>query len=182
MKKISKKNLSRWAASLAVFAVAVAPIGASAAASSTTVSTTVNSYIDVSSGSTTALGSVVPGGSAVTATNTVTVNSNDLDGYTLSIKSTDASSTLDGPSSNTIAASAGTKSAPVALANDTWGYNVTGMTASMYAGVTSSAVEIKSTTGVADADATTITYATKVSTTKAAGAYSDSVTYTALAK
>jgi hypothetical protein len=59
---------------------------------------------------------------------------------------------------------------------------LSGFAASTYAGVEDAAQNIKSTSATAAADTTVVTYAVKVDTTKPAGVYSDSVTYTATVK
>jgi hypothetical protein len=123
------------------------------------------------------------GAEGTAADDTVSVTSNDPDGYNLTIAN-DATTTMAGPAGATLAASAGTFASPVALANNTWGYRLSGFTASTYAGVpaSGSAQNIKSTTAVASNEQTVVSYNVKVDTTKPAGAYSDTVTYTATVK
>jgi hypothetical protein len=173
---IQKKGF-KAASVLAVLAIVLSPVAASAATSNTTVQATVASVISVSSTPTVAI-SVTPtaGGAEATANDTVSVDSNDPDGYNLTLEN-DATLTMSGPSATT-----GTYGTPTALINNSWGYRLSGFAASTYAGVEDAAQNIKSTSATAAADTTVVTYAVKVDTTKPAGVYSDSVTYTATVK
>ena len=152
---------------LAVAAIVLSPIAASAATDSTTVQATVASVISVSS--------------ADTALITVTVNSNDPDGYNLSLEN-DTTLTMAGPSGGTLAKTSGTFAAPAALATNSWGYRLAAFTASTYAGIEDAPQIIKTTAATATNDTTVVTYGVKVNTAIPAGVYSDSVTYTATVK
>lgn len=167
---------------LAVAAIVLSPIAASAATDSTTVQATVASVISVSSADT-ALISVTPsaGGVEATADDTVTVNSNDPDGYNLSLEN-DTTLTMAGPSGGTLAKTSGTFAAPAALATNSWGYRLAAFTASTYAGIEDAPQIIKTTAATATNDTTVVTYGVKVNTAIPAGVYSDSVTYTATVK
>ena len=167
---------------LAVMAIVLSPVAASAATSNTTVQATVASVISVSSGATVAI-SVTPtgAGAEATANDTVLVDSNDPDGYNLTLEN-DATLTMAGPSGGTLAKTTGTFGTPAALATNSWGYILTGFTAGSYAGVEDAPQNIKSTTAVASGDSTTVTYGVKVNTGVPAGVYSDAVTYTATVK
>lgn len=167
---------------LAVAAIILSPVAASAATSNTTVQATVASVISVSSTPTVAI-SVTPtsSGAEATANDTVSVDSNDPDGYNLTLEN-DATLTMAGSAGGTLAKTAGTYGAPAALDANAWGYRLSGFTAGTYAGVEDAAQNIKSTTATATAEQTVVTYGVKVNTAVPAGVYSDSVTYTATVK
>lgn len=184
---------------LALMLVAVAPIAASAASqnASTTINATVGSVISVSTGSTVSI-SLTPtaGGVVSSASDTVTVSTNNAAGYTLSLANNDATTTL-ASGGNTIAAHTGTQGSPTALAANTWGYRVVGVggfgasaysaesnngsSSSTWAGVpaTSSPNTIKTTASTASGDTTTVWYGVRADSTKVGGTYTDTVTYTA---
>lgn len=193
--KTSKKAFYRGIAAMAVLAVASLPLAASAVTSPTTIQATVGSTISVSSGPTVSM-NLAPGGTAVvsSASDTVSVSTNNTAGYTLTLADTDADTSLVS-GANSIAAHTGTHAAPTALANNTWGYAVAGgafdatytaltndtSTTSKWAGVpaSSSPVTLKTTSTTASADTTTVWYGVKVNASQPTGTYSDQVTYTA---
>lgn len=189
---------------LAGVAMAVAGVSVltpAAFAASNTANTTINaniaSTISISTSGTVNLG-ITPtaAGSASSASDTVSVSTNNGGGYNLQLADTDATTNLVN-GSNTIAASSGTFGSPTALANNTWGYRVdgagtfgSGPTAAQsnqaslsgtWAGVPASGspVTLKSTSAAATADTTTVWYGAKADTTKPNGTYTDTVTYTA---
>lgn len=184
---------------LALMLVAVAPIAASAASqnASTTINATVGSVISVSTGSTVSI-SLTPtaGGVVSSASDTVTVSTNNAAGYTLSLANNDATTTLVS-GGNTIAAHTGTQGSPTALAANTWGYRVVGVggfgasaysaesnngsSSSTWAGVpaTGSPNTLKTTASTASGDTTTVWYGVRANSTKVGGTYTDTVTYTA---
>jgi hypothetical protein len=156
----------------------------------------------MTTGTTVAL-SLTPTGSGVvtSASDTVTVNTNNTTGYNLTVADSDATTTL-ASGGNTFAAHSGTKAAPTALANNTWGFAVaTGTTgigtngfdasysaetnatssATKWAGMPASGspVLLKSTTTTATNDTTSVWYAAKATTAQPSGTYTDTVTYTA---
>jgi hypothetical protein len=184
---MKKQTGYKITSALAVAAIVLSPVVASAATTNSTVTATVATVISVTSSGTVAI-PVTPtaGGAEGTAANdTVTVTNNSNGGYDLTLANSDATTTLSGPASATLAASAGTFASPIALANNTWGYRLTGFTANTYAGVpaSGSAQTLKSTSSYnASADPTVVSYNVKVDLSKPAGAYSDTVTYTATAK
>ena len=175
-------RIYKVAGSFALVAVLASPIVASAATDTTTVEATVASVISVSSNPTVAI-SVTPtaSGAEATAADSVSVDSNDADGYNLTLEN-DATLTMAGSQGGTLAKTAGTYAAPAALDTNSWGYRLTGFTAGAYAGVEDAAQNIRSTTATANAEVTTVTYGVKVNTSVPAGVYSDSVTYTATVK
>lgn len=133
------------------------------------------------------------------AKDTVTATTDSSTGYTVTLNDTDTTNTLVGPSAS-ISASAGTPASPVALAANTWGYRVdsiggfgAGPTSAVTNGavpsVTFAAVPLSSgtastirTTSTADgtAVATPVWYGVCANTSLTSGAYTDSVTYTAV--
>jgi hypothetical protein len=183
----------------ALAAVIFAPAAASAATATSSIEATVSSVISVTSSGTVAI-SVTPtaGGQESSAVNdTITVNSNDADGYNLTLSSSDASATMagfkdDGTTSNgaTLAVTGGTYGSPAALSSNSWGWRVDGLGTfgaggtTTYAGmpINSSAQNIRSTTTTATNEVTTVKYAVKVDTSKPNGIYKDTVTYTATVK
>ncbi len=110
-----------------------------------------------------------------TGSNTVTVTSTDVVGYSLYIRALSNSSMVNGPAS--LPASANISNA--ALAVNTWGYNTVG-SATNFTGITTSNVLVKSATGpYSSGDQTAFTYGVKVDNQKPAGNYVGSVVYTA---
>ena len=179
--------------------------GASMTASALTGTTTISSDVAADISLLTTNGTVnintIPtaGGVQTIASDTVTVSTSDTSGYTLQLAETGASSTLTS-GSNTIAASSGTQTTPVAMATDTWGYRVDGLGgfgagptssansaaisgAIKFAGVpaTASPNTIKTTATTASNDTTTVWYGVATNTTQPSGTYTNSVTYTATA-
>ena len=192
------QNIARFMAALAVVGLVAAPVAASAATDSGTVRANVSSVISVSSTSEVAI-AITPdaNGEEAVASDTVTVDSNDADGYDLTLSNQDTTLTMTGYKSDnstlngsTLAAASGTYGTPAALGNNAWGWRVddlgtfgAGGTLT-YAGVPSSASpqNIRSTTTTASAQVTTVKYAAKVDLSVPDGVYRDTVTYTATAK
>lgn len=177
---MNKKLSYKVGGTLAVFAVVLSPVMAGAVEDTSVVQATVNSVISVESAATVAI-SVTPDadGEVGSASDTVTVSTNDPQGYDLTLKN-DATVTMSDGSGNTLAATAAAHGTPGALDLNSWGYSLDSGTS--YAGVTETAHNIKSTSATASADTTTVTYGVNVDTSKPAGVYSDSVTYTATVK
>ena len=191
---------------IASFLLASTPIIASAAAdsSTSTVSATVSSVISISTPGTVSI-SVTPtaNGMLSSASDTVTVSTNNITGYNLKLADSDATTSLSDGAGHTIAASSNNMAGATTLTSGTWGFalasgttgiapnnfdasyssvtNVTGAT-SKWAGVpaSGSGVVIKSTSANATNDTTSVFYAVKIDTTQPTGTYSDTVTYTAL--
>ncbi len=198
MRQLGKKTVL-FGYVLAIVGVIASPIIASAAtqSSNTTINATVGSVISVSTGGTVAI-SLTPtaGGVVSSASDTVTVNTNNATGYTLTLADADATTSL-ASGGNTISAHTGTQASPTALASNHWGYrivNVGGFGASAYsaetnntsssstwAGVpaTGAANTIKTTATTASGDTTTVWYGVKATSAQPSGTYSDTVTYTA---
>lgn len=194
-------KLKKYSILVGVFAVAVAPVAASAAtdSASTTINAEVASVITLTSGPTVTL-NVTPtaSGSATSASDTVTVSTNHSGGYNLSLANTDTVTSLEN-GSDTIAAHAGTYAIPATLANNSWGYRVDGAgnfgagstvaesneadLTGTWAGIPASsgtAHELKNTATTATDDETTVWYGVKADTSNPNGTYTDTVTYTAV--
>lgn len=184
------------------FGLLAVPAAAQASTASTTVSSAIGSVISLLTTSGTVNIDATPSGSGVQtiASDTVTVSTNDSAGYTLKLGETAASSSLTS-GSNTIAAVSGTQAAPVAETASTWGYrvdNVGGFGAGPTTGASSAAISgtikfaavpataspdtLKNTSTTAANDTTTVWYGVAVNTSTPTGTYTNSVTYTAVAK
>lgn len=175
------------------------PIGVSAETDDTVINATIDSTISISTSGSVAI-SVMPvtGGAQSSASDTVTVSTNDIDGYTLTLEDADDDTNLINADSDEIAAHTATEDAPSALANNSWGYavvdapngsfdgsyssfsNQTGH-ASKWAGVPAdgSANVLKSTNDTAAGDVTTVWYSVKADPSNPNGVYTDTVVYTA---
>ena len=177
------------------------PVLAAASTSSTSVSSNIGSVISLLSTSGTVNANVSPTGSGAQtiASDIVTVSTNDASGYTLQLGETTATSNMVS-GGNTLPASSGTQTTPAAMSVNTWGYRVDGIggfgagptsTASSaaisgsikFAAVpaTASPNTIKTTSGTASNDTTTVWYGVAANTSQASGTYTNSVTYTATA-
>jgi hypothetical protein len=169
----------------------------------TTINATLGSTISVSTSSTVAIG-VTPtaGGVVSSASDTVSVSTNNALGYVLTVLDTDTVTNLVS-GANTIAAHSGTRAVPTVLAANTWGYRFDDPAAAqgsafgagpttaetnnassttLWAGMPASsgtAQILKTTATVASADTTTVWYGVKATTAKPNGVYTDTVTYTA---
>lgn len=180
--------------SLQVNAVTVSPtvraiVGAAITLTTTSQGTTNN--VDIS---------LTPGANPVlsSASDTLTVNTNNTLGYNLTLADADTTYTLTS-GANTIAASANAIGSGAALATNTWGFALPGGTGfdatyTAESNSTSSTSKwsaipaqgtpytLKSTSAVASNDQTVVWYAAKVDNTKPTGTYTDQVVYTATAK
>ncbi len=163
----------------------------------TTINALLGSAISMTTSGTVAL-NVTPtsGGSQTSASDTVTIATNNGNGFNLTLSDADTVTSLE-KGGDTIPAHAGTQASPTALANDTWGYRVDGTggfgsgptsalnnassSAQTFAGVPSSASPntLKTTAITTSSDITTVWFSTKVTTVKPNGTYTDIVTYTA---
>lgn len=174
--------------------VVLAPIAS--AANTTTITARIAKTAAVATTGGSVLINVTPSaaGSFSSASDTVTAGTNSTAGYQLQIS---AAATALTKGSDTIAAGSATPGTPAALAVNTWGFRVDGQggfgtgptTAAtnaasltgLWAGVTSTAVTIKTTAVVANADTTTVWYGVGTDFTKPNGDYTTTVTYTAVA-
>lgn len=195
---MKSQNIKMLAGAMIAAVLIIAPVAVSAASDSktTTINAIIGSTISMTTSGTVNL-NVTPlsGGAQTSASDTVTVATNNAAGYTLTLADSDATTTLVN-GANTIAAHSGTYAAPTPLANNSWGYHIDGLgtfgtggavessvatSAIKYAGVpaTGAPQTIKTTAAVAAGDVTTVWYGVKADTTKPNGAYTDTVTYTA---
>ena len=202
MKQHHKARLASIAALVGVVGLALAPVLASAATDTTTINANVGSTISITSGPTVNL-AIIPavGGSQTSASDTVTVDTNNSTGYELTFSDNDADTDLIS-GGNTINTHTGTFATPTALANNSWGYGVPSTTtfmtgagfdasysvftdqtshASLWAGVppVGSPQLIRDTNAVASGHVTPFWYSAKVDTSMPNGTYSDVVLYTA---
>ncbi len=173
----------------------------SASTASTTISSNISSVISLLTTNGTVNVNVVPTGSGAQtlASDTVTVSTNDSSGYALQLAETSGSSSLTS-GSNTIPGSSGTQTTPVIMANNTWGYRVdslggfgagptsvqsstavSGLIKFAAVPATASPNTLKTTSGTASNDTTTVWYGVAADTTQPSGTYTNSVTYTATA-
>ncbi len=184
--------------------ILLATLGTSAAVSAltaaTTISSTLSPVISLLTSNGTVDVNVVPTGSGAQtiASDTVTVSTSDSSGYTLNLAETGASSNLVS-GGNTIPASSGSQASPAVVAANTWGYRVDGVGgfgAGPTSGQSSAAIgsakfaavpasgspdTIKTTSGTASNDTTTVWYGVAANTSQPTGTYTNSVTYTATA-
>lgn len=183
---------------LSVLTLGAVPLTAYADTTGTTVSSVVGSTIGVltTNGAVNINTTPTAGGVQTTASDTVTVSTNNSAGYTLKIGETTASSTLVS-GGNSIPAISGSQAASAALTANTWGYRVddvgdfgagptTGISNTSIGTVTYAAVPVtaspdtlKNTATTASNDTTTVWYSVAVNTAKPSGTYTNSVTYTA---
>lgn len=196
--KVRKHVLPAFA--LAVGLILAAPVMAAASTTSTTISSSIGSVISLLSSNGTVNVNVTPTGSGAQtiASDTVTVSTNDSSGYTLQLAETGASSNMVS-GGNTLPASSGSQTTPVAMSANTWGYRVDSL-GGFGAGPTSSASNqaigalkfaavpataspntLKTTSGTASNDTTTVWYAVAANTSQPTGTYTNSVTYTVTA-
>lgn len=172
-------------------------VGAVSSSGNTIINATINSVISISTATPVAI-SVTPtaGGVVSSASDTVSVSTNNALGYTLTLANNDTNTNLVNGANN-IAAHTGTQASPTALANNTWGYRIVSVggfgagaysaesdnasSTSTWAGVPSSSSPntIKTTATTASADTTTVWYGVKATTSIPNGVYTDTVTYTA---
>ena len=170
-----------------------------ASTANTTISSVISPVLSVFTTNGTVNANVTPtsGGAQTIASDTVTISTNDSSGYDLQLAESSGTTTLTS-GSDTIPASSGTQTTPVVMAVNTWGYRVdtlggfgSGPTSSQnsaaisgsikFAGVPASGSPntLKSTSGVATNDTTTVWYGVAANTSQASGTYTNTVTYTA---
>jgi hypothetical protein len=170
----------------------------------TTISSVIGSVISISSLGT-VNDNVTPSGSGAQTiqSDTVTISTNDISGYTLGLAETSTASTLVNTvnGTDTIPASSGSQTTPVVMAVNTWGYRVDGQGgfgAGPTSAVSSAAISgtikfaavpataspntIATGSGTATDATTTVWYGVAVNTSQPSGTYTNSVTYTATAE
>lgn len=174
---------------------------AQAATQDTTINSTIGSVLSLFTVSPSTVDvSVTPtaAGAQSIAGNTVTVSTNGP-GYTLQLSDKDANNNLVS-GGNSIAPGTGTLASPAALTSGQWGFRVDGvggfgngptsavsngaLSATTFAAVPplASPATIRNTSASASNEATTFWYSVAANTGQASGTYTDTVTYTALAK
>jgi hypothetical protein len=155
--------------------------------------------ISYSSSGTVTLGTITPtsGGLQSTSSDSISADTNDGAGLTVSLQENSGSTTAMLSGSNTLPTSAGTTTTPVVLAADTWGWREDSLAGTGFgAGPTSTisnaapsalkfaaipangspyTIETTSTSGSSNAS---IWYSAMVDTSQPSGAYSTTVTYT----
>jgi hypothetical protein len=191
-----KQNITKISLGLLTLCLLAVPLSVKAA--DTTVSVSVVGVITVfTTSGTVTLGALTPDATGTQSTNkdTVTVTTNDSDGYTLTLKDADTTYTL-ASGGDSFAASSGTPASPITLINNTWGWRVDSL-ASFGAGPTSvisnaapSALTFAAipangtpyTINSAASEGTEVTdvwYSARALNTQPSGTYTDIVTYTA---
>ena len=193
MKKQIRSALSISVGVVAVLGLVLVPAVANAA-NTTTVNAVVSSGISITTSGTVNL-AITPtsAGSYTSASDTVTVGTNNALGYNLKIKG--ATTTL-ASGGNTLAAVSGTFASPSAsMGVNQWGYRVDGLgtfgagpttaqtnqasLSGSWAGVTTADVQIKSTSSANASDTTTVFYGASADLSKPSGTYTNTITYTA---
>lgn len=192
------KKLSVLFMGLGLLGVFLMSATISALTASTTVSSDIGAVISVFTTSGTVNVNVIPtaSGAQTIGSDTVTVSTNDPSGYTLTLGETSASTDLVS-GGNTIPHSSGSQASPVAMSANTWGYRVDGVggfgagptssqNSAAIGGIKFAAVPasgspdtIKTTSGVASNDTTSVWYGVAANTSQPFGTYTNSVTYTA---
>lgn len=194
------KNKFVIGSTLSIVALLSMPFVASAMTTITTVSSTISPVISLLSSNGTVNLNAIPtaGGVQTIASDTVTVSTNNSAGYTLKLGETGASSALTS-GGNTIAASIGNQTTPIAQTANSWGYRVDsvgGFGAGPTSGVSSQAIgalkfaavpatgspdTIVTSSSTASNATTTVWYGVVVNTSQVSGTYTNGVTYTATA-
>ncbi len=195
---MTNKYLKIKVLAIAMLVFLVAPLSVQAAVDSgtTTVNANLGSTISLTTAGPVTLNvTPVAGGSQTSASDTVSVSTNNSTGYNLTIENSDANTGLVN-GSDEIDAHAGNFASPSALANNSWGYAVAGTgsfdgsysaldnvtsSASLWAGIPANGDgdTIKTTADTASGDNTTVWFSVKADTSKPNGTYTDTVTYTA---
>lgn len=181
-------------ASLAFIAVPLTAV----AQEDTTVSVSVTGVLSTfTTSGTVTLGALTPDATGRQSINndTVTVGTNDADGYTLTLNDSDTTYTL-ASGGNSFANSSGSPASPAALANNTWGWRVDSLggfgagptadannttpSALTFAGIPANAspftINSSAATGT---EVTEVWYSARADDTQPTGTYTNTVTYTA---
>lgn len=140
----------------------------------------------------------VSGGNTTIASDTVTVSTNSLGGYTLTFANSSVSESALLSGSNTIAAQSASAASPSALTTNSWGWRIDGLAGfgagpttatennptvtDLFAGVplAGSPFEIRENlTGAVSGEETTVWYGVRADTSQPSGTYTATVIYTA---
>lgn len=204
MKQPLKSALIGGASLVAVAGTVLIPAAAVFAdtkTSNSTISVLINPVIALTGGTTVTIPQITPtaSGNLSSASDTVSVTTNDTAGYTLTLSASDATNALTS-GANSIPASANAVGSAAVLASNTWGFALPGgagfdatysaennaaSSTSKWAGmpVLASPYTLKSTSTTSlTADSTTVWYAVKANSSQPSGTYQDAVTYTATTK
>lgn len=203
MKKLAKYSLTGLAIGGLVLLPGLQTYAATTQSANTIINGLIGSTITVSSTGTVSM-NLSPGGSSVTSIgkDTVTVNSNDVDGYnlTLNVNSATDDKLNNASAGSSIVATSGTYASPAVLASNSWGYRVDGLgtfgagptavvdsaasSALFFAKVPLSGApqNIRSTTTTATNQTTDVYYGIQVDASKPNGTYTNTVVYTAAVK
>lgn len=203
MKKLAKYSLTGLAIGGLILLPGLQTYAATTQSANTIINGLIGSTITVSSTGTVSM-NLSPTGSSVTSIgkDTVTVNSNDVDGYnlTLNVNSATDDKLTNSAASSTIDSTSGTYAAPAVLALNSWGYRVDGLgtfgagSTAVVDSVASSPLffakvplsaspqNIRSTTTTATNSTTDVYYGIKVDASKPNGTYTNTVVYTATVK
>jgi hypothetical protein len=173
-------------------------VSADTQSTNTDINLTVNPVIiSYSSGPTVTLGTITPDatGKQSTSSDTVTADTNDTAGFTVTLKENHATITDMVSGGNSIATGAGTPGSPATLPNNRWGWRIDSLagfgagptstisnaapSALTYAGIPAngSPYTIKTTSSTGSSSAT-VWYSARVSSSQPVGTYSTTVTYT----
>jgi hypothetical protein len=204
MKRINSR-LSTFAAVVGIVGIALAPVAASAAVDDedTIINAVLSATISLTTSGTVTLNiAPVAGGAQTTASDTVTVTTNQANGYNLNLKDFDATLTLANGGDNIAASTNNTWGSAAALANNTWGFAVASGTAGLTAasgfdasysaltdqtsdsavfmGIQATDELLRTTSAPAGSgEVTTVWYSAKADTTRPIGTYTNTVVYTA---
>lgn len=199
----NKIKLSIVAGAIAVIG-ATAGLTANADAAQQTANTVINGIISQTISVATSAGTVnmnvtpTGAGAITTGTHNVIVNTNSSTGYNLTLSTSSAANALT-KGADSIAASAGTQTTPVALAANTWGYRVDSVagfgtgssvisnqasSTMKFAGVpaSGSAQNIATSATTANNATTPVYYGINATNAKPSGTYTNTVVYTAVTK
>jgi hypothetical protein len=194
--RVNKKTVLGITISMLSVGIISSPVYAQT--TTTTVSSALGSVISVftSDGTVSINATPTAGGVQTINDDTITVSTNDPNGYTLQLGETSATTTLTN-GGNTIPASTNTQTTPLAESVNTWGYRVDsigGFGAGPTTGATSAAISgsikfagvaasgspntIATTSSTATNATTNVWYGVAVNTSTPSGTYTNSVTYT----
>lgn len=200
-----KLNLSLVAGGLAVGAVVgLSSVNIQAATSNTVINGNISSLISITSVSPQTINvSPTSGAATSSVSDTVTVSTNNATGYTLDLAMVGTATANDlihtVTPANVINATSGSQTAPAALGVNTWGYRVDDVggfgagTTTAETNVATSAFtwaavplgtanNLRNTTGPATNAQTNVWYAIHANNSLPSGTYTNTVTYTAVAK
>jgi hypothetical protein len=182
-----------------IIVLVVFPAMAAANTATTTITAQISSTISAfTTSSAITLGPFTPivGGTQASASDTITVSTNAINGYSLTLQSNTASTNLVN-GANTIATSAGTTASPVTLVNNTWGWredslsgfgagptNAGNANSATYAAFPATGAPVTLTaraSGPYSSNVHTVWYSVKADTSKPNGNYVNTALYTATA-